>query len=271
MSIVLLILPTQPPDLIAGYSTFQLELAAYLGYGTDSSQWSEAETAELDRAIDEAYRYVLYPSKIPGGGMAHVWSWLRRVTTLTTVNGTATYTLPSDFGSMHSKYLTYAPTTGAAPVQRTSAHQIREWNQWQSYSGYPCYFAIEWLTPTGGDVQRQQIELYPTPNSAWVLYYEYAVLTNKLSRTRPYPLGGPRISQLMIEACKAVGEAKKNGVRGESWAIFRESLADAIAMDAATLTERTVGRMRGQYDAYDRGEPVYAIRSVSGSSYLGVG
>ena len=113
--------------------------------------------------------------------------------------------------------------------------------------------------------------LLSTPDTAYNLGYEYAVLTNKLSKRNPYPLGGPRITQLMTEACKAVGEAKKNGKRGDQWNIFREQLTDAIAMDASTLTDRTVGVMRGQYNEYDElGRVPYSVRSLSGSTYSGV-
>jgi hypothetical protein len=387
MNVVLLILDTQPPDLIGGYDDFLLEMAAYLGYGDEPNLWTTLQEAELDRGVQEAYRYVLYPSRLPGQNMPHVWSFLRRVTSLTTaspvdvvtngafdadtdwtkgagwtigsgvataaaVSGTLlqpatppltvgetytvvftvssvtaggvrvkvgtnygttrtttgtftesltaddtqisfsdsggafsgtiddvsattqeqnTYTMPADFGSMHSRHMTYAPETGWVPVERTTVQHIRERNQWSQYSEHPWMFALKWAAQTSGMNQRQEVVFYPTPDTAYTLSYEYAVLTNKLSKRNPYPLGGPRITQLMTEACKAVGEAKKNGKRGDQWVIFREQLADAIAMDASTLTDRTVGVMQGQYNEYDElGRVPYSVRSLSGSTYSGV-
>ncbi len=271
---VLFNLGTQPPGLLESFTDFELEVSAYVGYGQDRSLWATEEEAELDRTIQEAYRYILYPSRLPGGGIPHVWSWLRQVASLATVSGTDEYTLPADFGSMHSRYLTYSANTYWLPIERTSAHDLRERKQWSSQTSRPWLYALEWQPQTSGQNQRQQMIFYPTPDAVYTLSYEYAVLIGRLSKRNPYPLGGPRISQLMIEACKAIGEAKKNGARGDQWNIFRESLGDAIALDAATLTERTVGRMATQYDDHDRfGRPSrwdFGIRSLGGSSYSGV-
>lgn len=271
---VLFNLGTQPPSLIEGFTEFELEAAAFLGMGQDRTLWATEDEAELDRAIQEAYRSILYPSRLPGGGIPHVWSWLRQVTTLATVSGTDEYTLPADFGSMHSRYLTYSANTYWLPIERTSAHDLRERKQWSSQTSRPWLFALRWEAQTAGLNQRQRIIFYPTPDDAYTLSYEYAILIGKLSKINPFPLGGPRISQLMIEACKAIGEAKKNGARGDQWNIFKESLADAIALDASTLTERTVGKMASQYDEHDRfGRPsrwTFGVRSLGGSTYSGV-
>jgi hypothetical protein len=273
MSIILFILDTHPPDIVAGYNSFRDELARSLGYGVDADYWTAEQIAELDVAVNEAYRYILYPSKMPGGGPTHIWSWQRRVTTIATVASTSTYTLPADFDSMTSDEMTFSASTGRIPVRRTSAVEIRKRQQWTDYEGYPYWFAVQWAAQSGSYLQRQQIVFYPTPDSAYPISYEYAAVAPKLTVANPYPWGGPRISQLMIEATKAVGEAKKNGQRGDQWNIFREELFTAIEMDSATLTETTVGRLEGQYDGYDRlgrlsGE--FGIRALTGSTYSGV-
>lgn len=92
--------------------------------------------------------------------------------------------------------------------------------------------------------------MWPTPDGVHTLTYKYAVLTDKLSQTNMYPLGGPRIGQLMIEACKAIGETKKNGARGEQWNLFASRLMSAIALDKGTNTSRTLGVMRGVGGGY---------------------
>lgn len=270
---ILFILDDQPPDLIAGYRDFETDLAVHLGYTADPDNWTIPESAELKREINKAYRYILYPSKIPGMSMPHTWSWMRRQTTITTVASQETYTLPSDFGAMNSEKMQCESESGWLEVQRTSFQDIRRRKMSTAYEGQPFLFAVTWAAPVGGLVQRQEITFYPTPDDAKTLYYEFSVLANALSPTSPYPLGGPRVSQLMVEACKAVGEETKNGQRGDQWNVFRESLADAIALDAHTLTETTVGMMRGQYDEWDRTRPGAAlgIRSIAGSTYAGVG
>ena len=382
---ILFNLPSQPPSLIAGYDAFMLETAATLGYGDEPSLWTTLQNAELDRHVQEAYRYCLYPSRIPGGGIPHVWSWLRQIATITTVvggadpivngtfdadsdwtkgtgwtigsgvatgstasgdleqtvdplvdgrtytvvftvagvtaggvravlgtrvgttrstNGTFTetivangagfkfedaggnftgtidgisatrrgeefYTLPADFGSMHSKYLTYPSETGFIPVERTSAQDIRERNQQSSQTNQPWLYATEWEPQTPGLSQRQRLFFYPTPDQAYTFSYSYAVIAGRLSKTNPYPLGGPRMSQVMVEACKAVGEAKKNGSRGDQWNIFREALGDAISLDASSNTERTVGLMRDpENDPPEYGE--FSVVSTARSTYSGI-
>lgn len=256
------------PNLLAGYDDFQLELARYLGSGSDSDLWTVQQVDEMDRAIQEAYRCVLDPSRIPGGGSPHVWSWKRQSTTLVTVSGTNTYTFPADFGSIHSREITYAADIGFITITPTSALDIRKRNQFSSTTAQPWLYATEWAPQVSGLSQRQRIILYPTPDAAYTLTYEYAVLIGELSKTNPYPLGGPRISQLMIEACKAVGMSKQDGSRSDIWNQFKETLGDAISMDAATNTERTVGPMRDPNRGYD--EKVYSIRSTSGSTYAGI-
>jgi hypothetical protein len=268
---ILFNLGNQPPSLLAGFTEFELEVSSFLGYGPDRSLWTAEELAEIDRSIQEAYRYILYPSRLPGGGVPHVWSWLRQLGSVTTESGTDTYTLDADFGSIHSRHLTYAANTYWAHVERTSAQDLRDRKQWSSQTARPYLFAIEWAPQTPGLNQRQRMILEPTPDDAYTLSFEYAILIGKLSKINPFPLGGPRISQLMIEACKAIGEAKKNGVRGDQWNIFKEELGDAIALDSSTLTERTVGRLRSQYDEDDpSGRPSYGVRSLAGSTYSGV-
>jgi hypothetical protein len=243
MSIILYILPTQPPSLIAGYDDFRLLMSEFLGYGDDSSLWTTSQDAELTRRVEEAYRYCLYPSTIPGERIPHVWNFLEQITTLTTVSDDYDYTLPADFGSMFGDF-TFALGTGYGPVKRTSEQTIRTSRQYRDRTGRPEHFALRWRTQTSGMNQQQEVLFWPTPDGTYTLTYQYAILPGLLSKKNPYPLGGPRMSQLMIEACKAVGETVKNGQRGDQWNIFREELMATIQMDKGTNSDPTVGFMR---------------------------
>lgn len=244
MSIILYILGDQPPDLIEGYNDFLLLASEYLGYGNDPTLWTTEQRAELDRRVQEAYRYVCYPSTIPGERVSHVWTWLQQVTTLTTIASDYDYTMPSDFGSIQGRF-TYASGTGYGPVAPTSEEIIRQLRAYESRTGRPEVFALRWRAQTSGMNQRQEVLFHPTPDGAYVLTYSYAVLVKRLTVKNPYPLGGPRISQLMVEAVKATGEAVKDGIRGAQWALFREELVSAVAMDRGTNVAPTVGKMKG--------------------------
>jgi len=266
MLTILFNLPSQPPDSLLGFLDFRLAIAEYIGYTADIDLWTTQQQDELGRIVHETYLTILHPTRPSGLGPPHTWSFLLNLATLTTVSGTSTYTMPADFGALHGSSLTYPANGGFVPVKVTSALDIRERLQYSSRSGQPYLYATQWASQVSGLNQRQQIVLYPTPDAAYVLTYQYAKLVNRLSLSNPYPLGGMRMSQLMVEACKAVGEAKKNGKRGDQWSIFEKMLMEAIATDAATNTERTVGSMRDP----DGGRFSMSIRSVSGSTYAGI-
>jgi hypothetical protein len=233
------------PNLLAGWSDFRSELAAWLGYGFDSSQWTADEILELNRHIQEAYRWILYPQTIPGEKTPHTWSWLEQTTTLTTTADDYDYTMPADYGSFVGHFLIWGSGVSYDPVWRTNDTDILLKRQFSEMDGRPQCFALRWAAQVAGSNQRQEIILYPTPDAEYTLIYKYAVLTGPLSETNPYPLGGPRMSQLMMEAVKAIGETKKNGQRGDQWNVFVMQMQSAIALDKGTNTTRTLGMMAG--------------------------
>ena len=237
-------LATSPTDLLAGYKDFVLATNVHIGYGSDSSLWTTDQVDELDRRVDESYRNILYPSTIPGERIPHIWSFAEQFETLTTVADDFDYALPANFGSIVGD-LTFTEGKGYGPIKQTSAQAILRQRQVSSRTGVPEYFATRWLVQTSGLLQRQEILFYPVPDDVYVLTYSYAVLAPKLSKLNPYPLGGPRMSQLMIEACKAVGEQVKDGQRGDQWGVFREALLSAIQMDKGTNFAPTVGFLKG--------------------------
>jgi hypothetical protein len=243
------------PNLAAGYDDFVLADAQYAGLGTDVDLWTTSQVAELDRDVQEAYGWCLYPQTIPGERVPHVWTWTEQTTTLTTVLAQYNYTLPADFGSLCGQYMYWPSGSAYDPPYRTNDGDILFNRQHSTTSGRPQFFAIRWLAQTAGLNQRQEVIFWPTPDAEYVLTYRYAVLTGRLSKTNPYPLGGPRMAVLMREACKAIGETKKNGVRGDQWGMFMAALQSAIQLDKGTNTTPTVGMMRGSGygDCYPRG------------------
>lgn len=244
MLTILFNLPSQPPSLIAGYDDGRQEMASYLGYGSDESLWTTGELAELDRRVQEAYRWVLYPATIPGERVSHVWSHLRQVTTLSTVAAQQAYELPAVVGSVEGAF-TYPASTGYSPIRQTSEQDVRSRQSTGLQTGHPILYAIRWLVQTPGLNQRQEVLFWPIPDGVYVLTYSRAIVPERLSKTNPYPLGGPRQSQLFIEACKAIGEAAKDGARGDQWTLFMDRLMEAVTMDRGTMTEPTVGTLGG--------------------------
>ena len=244
MLIILFNTTSQPPSLIAGYDDFRASTALSCGWGYDSTNWTTAQAAELDRDVQEAYRWVLYPQTIPGERVPHTWSFMQQTTTLVTTASDYDFDLPTDFGSFVGQHMFWPSGSGYDPPYKTNETDILLRRQNRTTTGRPERFAIRWKPQTPGLLQRREVIFEPTPDSAYTLTYPYAVDPGKLSATNPYPLGGSRISQLMIEACKAIGETKKNGARGDQWNLFMAELHSAIQLDKGTNTTDTVGVMR---------------------------
>lgn len=235
------------PNLLASFTDFKREIAGFVGYGTDSSLWTGDQSAELARDVQEAYRWILYPQTIPGERIPLTWSFMEKTATVTTTSGTYNYALAADFGSFVGHYMYWPADSGYDPPCRTNESAILNQRQYDSDSNRPRMFAIRWSEQVAGSNQRREVIFWPTPDDEYTLTYKHAVLPGPLSETNPYPLGGPRISQLMMEACRAIGESKKNGARGDRWGIFIEQLMATIQLDKGTNTTPTLGVLSGGY------------------------
>lgn len=248
---LVLYLSTPPtPGLLLSYTDFRLELAERLGYGADSDWWETSfpgSTAELHRLVNQAYRWCLYPHTLPDERVTHVWTFLQRDGSLTFAADDYQYDTPTDFASFVGEEMWWSsPSASSQRMRRVDVDTIRRKRQYfQSSTAYPQLFAIDWNYPSVGQAQTAKIIVHPTPSAASTVNYRYAFNPDALSTTNPYPLGGQRMSQLVLEASAALGEFKKNGSRGDSWGVFREQLDSTIRMDKHTQTTTTVGMMRG--------------------------
>jgi len=240
---ILFNLPTQPSSLMTGYADYRLEIAESLGYGTNENYWTTDQVGTIERSIQKAYRWCLYPQSIPGERIPHVWTWLEQTTTLATVADDYDYTLPANFGSFVGNYFTWPSGSAYDPPYRVNDTDILMQRGQSTQTDRPQKFALRWLAQTAGTNQQQEVIFWPTPDAAYTLTYKYAILVNKLQTTNPYPLGGPRMSEMMLQACRALGEFTKTGARGDQWAVFMEALHSAIMLDKGTNTTPTVGVM----------------------------
>lgn len=235
-------------NLELGFADFRLAVAIQAGWGAWSEDWTSDQIVELGHDVNEAYCWILNPSIIPGERLSHRWSFLEQWTSVVTVSGTWEYTLPPDFGSFVGTHMEWGVNEPYTKPRKVSDSVIRGMRAQNNTSGRPEAFALTWLAQTMGSRQRQQLILYPTPDGVYTMYHKYAVLTGELSESNPFPLGGPRIGQLMMEFGKAVGENKKNGFRGDQWGTAMDRLTAEITTDRETNTEPTVGMMRGAGD-----------------------
>jgi len=269
---LILYLSTPPvPGLLLSYPDFRLELATWIGYGADSTYWeltNPGSTADLHRSVQECYRWVLYPQTIPGENVNHVWSFLKRTGSLTFQAGEYEYDTPTNFASFVGEFMWWdSPSTASTKIRKVEIDELLSRRQYlQTSMAYPQLFATDWNPASLGASQTQKFVFHPTPSAATTVNYRYAVNAEPLSMSNPYPVGGQRISQLMLEAARAHGEFRKNGTRGGAWEVFLAALDSAIRMDKNTNTSNTVGFMspmnRRCYDPYLGESQLYDVDGV---------
>ena len=85
-------------SLSIGFADLQVEVAAFLGYGRTSGNWTAEQDAEIESYVHSGVRRVYYPptiqdpdNKITTSG--YEWSWLKPTTTLTIQGGYGTGTI----------------------------------------------------------------------------------------------------------------------------------------------------------------------------------
>ena len=216
------------------YTQLQEEIAFYLGWTRDPSQWTVAQTNDLDAIIQSGLRQFYWPPTLQDGNVVK-WSFLNPRATVLTVNAQSAYTLPSDFeGGAISFNITASGTspTTLVPVNEQHYDSINVGNP---KSGQPAYYAIRPLTSTGTSSQSYQVLLYPTPDKVYTVSYRYDVTPPNLSALVPYPFGPGMHSETILESCLAIAEDRLNdGQTGNAplhRTRFQELLASSIQYD----------------------------------------
>jgi hypothetical protein len=126
----------------------------------------------------------------------------------------------------------FAPEIYSVPILVVSEHRILALLQQSTDEGRPQYAAIRFKSGTTKEEgQRQEVKWWPIPDAAYTLTYRYEGYTGKLTESLPYPLGGMKHSETIIESCLAVAEQRANDERGLHWEKFISLLATSIAQD----------------------------------------
>jgi len=166
------------------------------------------------------------------------WDWtaLRSTKTITTVAGTATYSL-TDFGQRSKIYYAHNETDNTKLYQESLA-RIREMNLGtDNAQGVPVYFAVNG-TDSNGDVQ---ITLYQTPNAAKTLSVYGLKRPAALESDSDELLipSQPVVQWAYSYALRERGET--GGDSGAEQAIFaKNDLATAISLDANNHPEELI-------------------------------
>ncbi len=219
------------------------ELRRFLQYALTGTLLTDQDT-NIDDIIHSGERAFYEPAI---DGKPYCWSFLTKIETITTANGTATYALTDGFAGFLDKELTFAAAnTKPWPLLLVPLEHVLE--KIQDGTGMPSGLTVAqpligavapvtFATATG---QRQQITLWPTPNSILSITGRCRLIPDATPDVdADYPMGGQPHAQTLLECCLAAAEAFMNDEEGVHTKRAAERLAASIALDMRLHPQET--------------------------------
>jgi hypothetical protein len=143
------------------------------------------------------------------------------------------YQLPDDFAGIIGD-LTYEPNVTYVPIRVTGEGQIRvQRMKSANATGRPYCAAVRPKALVAGEGQRFELMLYPKPDAAYVLTYQYRANPSKISASQ-YPYGGMMHAETLMASIFAAAALRLDDRRTERWDYFIERLAASIRIDEDT-------------------------------------
>lgn len=217
-------------ELSITYANLLSEVGAFLGYGHDPADLTEAQLSECDRYVQAGVRRFYYPPAVQGVEAGYPWSFLSPVATLATVSGQETQDLPADLGRVLGQFH-YATDQHRLSVVQIPEDRFRAVKSSTVGSGAPTAACVRHKPKQPGTGQRLEVSWWPAPDAAYTLTFRYEAFAGKLSEDNPYPLGGMRHGELLVQSCLAVAELRANDERGPHALEFDRLLAAAVEQD----------------------------------------
>jgi hypothetical protein len=206
------------------------EVGGFLGYGRDSDEWSAAVQSEVDGYVQAGVRQFYFPPHVEGVEPGYEWSFMRPTGTLALVAGQWEYDAPDDFGRLVGD-LFFPEASGYSSVPVVAEARILALRQGTDATARPYVAASRAKAYDRTTGQRWEILVHPTPDKTYTLTYRYEAYTGKLTAAQPYPLGGMKHSDAIIESCLAVAEQRADNERGLHWEAFVRALSAAVQRD----------------------------------------
>lgn len=258
------------PTLAPTWDELRQETGAFLGHGSVIADWDTDTATLIGRVVNSGYARTLTPPPIPdpvtgAPGRVHIWSWLRPVTNLQVVSGIDTYDLPASYAGIEDR-ITFNPSQNQLrEVMLVSEAQIRQLKQnTTNQTGPPLYAAARFKTPNTATAPRSEIVFFPTPDGDYDMEFRMVVNMHKLSDENPRPVVPPECRELLIEACLAVAEERREDQPGMHNELFMRQLSANIGRDQMTTRPQTLGIM-GDPGGLDR----EALSRIGTVSYVG--
>lgn len=215
--------------LAIDFSGLKTVVANFLGYNPQSL--TEAQAAEVSSHIRSGLRQFYYPPKMDGVDENFEWSFLRMSGSVTTVANLGDYLLADGFGRVAGEIRFSGDDMRIRPLAVISVHDLLRMRG-SGAKGAPRFAAFQFAETHGERGQRVKMMLAPLPDRAYTLEFSGEADTGMLDETlRPFPLGGARFSELVIESCLAIAEQRSNDETGQHTAKFNQLLVSSIARD----------------------------------------
>lgn len=93
-------------------SDFRNRVAYYLGYGRDYAACTTDQKADIDQAVEDGYRWFLFPMSVPNRPVSHSWRFLKPTGTITLWAAVAESTTVTISGGAYADPVT--PMTASA-------------------------------------------------------------------------------------------------------------------------------------------------------------
>ena len=230
--------------LSTNYAELMNAVRVFLGYASDDS----SSDNEVNLYVQSGLRQFYYPCAVEGVDPGFEWSFMKPTATLNTVVNDAEYDLPDDLGRVIGCFH-FEPNIHIRPIPLVSEAMILSRQQTSLIAGVPVMAAVRPKDSTGADGQRYEVVFWPTPSAVYTMTYRYEAYANKISATHPYPLGGMKHSELLLESCLAIAEQRANDEAGVHTEKFNRMLITATRRDLKNGAT-TYGNMGQPDDSY---------------------
>ena len=212
------------------YTAIRKECADFAGLTDDSTNWSTADTARLDRAMEAGYRRFIFNPPPVNGNEKHEWRFLYTTATLNLVASTESYDLPSDFVQM-TEIFTFntEQDVPVGPIEETGAVDVRNMKAQpggQDTNRPSCFYVDNTAGANG------KVFFWPIPDAAYALTYGYRKAPGDFNSTTDLDpaFSEPEYTECLRLSCLvATSKIYPFGIDFEP--DFREALFSAIELD----------------------------------------
>lgn len=222
--------------LSLNYDELAGEVGFYAGWGRGANLGDPAWDTRQQKTIDSCVKTGLRKFYFPVGVEKSVYSWsfMRPIATMALVQNVRTANFPDDFGQFEGSITLTSPQgTIWGQVQIMSEGQVDQaYGSNPARTGRPLIAAISAIKGTSLTAgQRFQLLVFPLPDQAYTIQFQYYILPDFLTAALPYALGGATHAETIKEAVLAAAELLIDNNKGIHYSLFQEQLSASMDLD----------------------------------------